>query len=116
MDKKLLNSFKLSGNISVFIPTVNGSGESIDNAEYVKACAQLFFDCFNGATTSPVLNHWVTTEGKGFREKSTIVFAYCQTDVLAEHFGRVIEFCGGMKAELSLENVPVEINGEMYFV
>lgn len=115
-NKKLLNAFKLSSKLTVYIPATANVNEAIDNKEYVDQCATLLSDYFGGATSTPALGYWTSAEAGLVKENTTLVFAYCGDSDLAEHLDKVVDFCENLKKELSQEAIALELNGEMYFI
>ena len=114
--KRLKNLFKLSSRLTVYVPATNNANEAIDNKIYVDRCAALLSSCFGGATSTPALGYWLSDSKGLIRENTTIVFAYCADADLQTKIDRVIDFCEGLKSELSQESIAMELNGEMYFI
>lgn len=116
MNKKLLNAFKLSSKLTVYIPATVNANEAIDNGAYVDECASLLSECFGGATSTPALGYWMSTAHGLIKEQTTMVFAYCGDDALKAHIGTIIDYCEKLKEELKQESIALELNGEMYFI
>ena len=115
-NKKLLNAFKLSSKITVYIPATNNVNEKIDNTKHVNECAALLSNCFGGATSTPALGYWISNTQGLIKENTTLVFAYCAEKDLQEKLDTVIDFCENLKSELTQEAIALELNGEMYFI
>jgi hypothetical protein len=115
-NKKLLNAFKLSSKLTVYIPATNNVNEKIDNTEHVNACAKLLSECFGGATSTPALGYWLSSTQGLVKENTTLVFAYCNQSDLETKLDIIVEYCESLKAELSQEAIALELNGEMYFI
>ena len=90
--------------------------ETIDNSEYVNRAATLLSECFGGATSTDALGYWTSPAAGLVKEKSTIVFSYCNERDLENSLEKVIDFCVDLKKELTQDAIALEINGEMYFI
>lgn len=115
-NKKLVNCFKLSSKLTVYIPATNNINEVIDNTEYVNKAATLLSDCFGGATSTPALGYWVSPNTGLVKENTTLVFAYASETDLNNKLDAVITFCENLKEELTQDAIALELNGEMYFI
>jgi len=113
---KLKNAFKLSSRITLYVPATINTNKEIDNTKYVDQAASLFSSCFGGSTSTPALGYWLSNTQGLVKEKTTIVFAYCNNNQLEQNIDQVVEFCEGLKTEMSQEAIALEINGEMYFI
>ena len=116
MPKKLVNMFKLSSKVTVYVPSTIDINVSIDNSAWVDRCATLLSDCFGGATSTNTLGYWTSPSAGLVKEHTTMVFAYCSDSDLQEHIEKVIDFCESMKMELFQDAIALEINGDMYFI
>jgi len=112
----LLNCFKLSSKVTVYVPATTGINQPIDNSEYVDRVATLLSNCFGGATSTQALGMWVSPSEGLVKERTTPVYAYCNDSDLEEHCEEVVNLCLAIKTELSQDAVALEINGEMYFI
>ena len=115
-NSKLKNLFKLSSKVTVYVPSTENISSEIDNSEYVNRIASLLSKCFGGSTTSDALGYWISDKEGLVKEKTTVVFAYCNEQDLNDHIEKVIDACENMKKELNQEAIAMEINGEMYFI
>lgn len=115
-NKKLINMFKLSSKVTIYVPSTKDINIQVDTSEWVEATATLLSNCFGGATSTKALGYWTSPQAGLVKEKSTMVFAYCSDNDLQEHIEDVIELCETMKKELSQDAIALEINGEMYFI
>ena len=116
MPKKLVNMFKLSSKVTVYVPSTKDINVSVDTSNWVDACATLLSNCFGGATSTEALGYWTSPTAGLVKEKSIMVFAYCSDTDLQAKIETVIDFCEYMKTELSQDAVALEINGDMYFI
>lgn len=116
MNAKLQNLFKLSSKITLYIPSTININQKIDNKKYVEEAALLLSNCFGGATSCEVLGYWNSPSAGLVKEKTTMVYAYCDTEGLKNHLDEVIDFCYELKEELKQDSVTLELNGEMHFV
>jgi len=113
---KLKNLFKLSSKVTVYVPATININEQIDNTKYVDKIATLLSDCFGGSTSSAALGYWTSPAAGLVKEKTTIVFAYCNESDLQNNIEKVIDACTELKTELKQDAIALEINGEMYFI
>ena len=113
---KLENLFKLSSKITVYVPATININEQIDNTKYVDKIATLLSDCFGGSTSSLALGYWTSPAAGLVKERTTIVFAYCNESDLQNNIEKVIDACTDLKTELKQDAIALEINGEMYFI
>ena len=116
MNKKLLNMFKLSSKVTVYVPSTIDINVSCDTSEWVDATATLLSNCFGGATSTETLGYWTSPTVGLVKEKTIMVFAYCSDSDLQAKIETVIDFCEAMKAELKQDAIAIEINGDMYFI
>ncbi len=114
--KKLVNMFKLSSKVTVYVPSTIDINVSIDTSEWVDTTATLLSNCFGGATSAETLGYWTSPTAGLVKERTTMVFAYCSDTDLQNHIEAVIDFCEHMKQELKQDAIALEINGDMYFV
>ena len=115
-NKKLLNMFKLSSKVTVYVPSTKDINIQVDTSEWVEATATLLSNCFGGATSCESLGYWTSPTQGLVKEKTVQVFAYCSDKDLQEKIENVIELCEAMKEDLSQDAIALEINGEMYFI
>ena len=78
--------------------------------------ARLLSECFGGATASPVRGYWVAENGALVAEKTTMVFAFCDTAAAEKYIDDVVTLCNELKHEMGQEAVALEYNGSMYFI
>ena len=116
MPKKLVNMFKLSSKVTVYVPSTIDINTPIDTAEWVDSTATLLSNCFGGATSTEALGYWTSPTAGLVKEKSVMVFAYCSDSDLQAKIETVIDFCEFMKSELKQDAIAIEINGDMYFI
>ena len=115
-NSKLLNCFKLSGKISVYVPSTISINKKVNNKKQVDEVATLLSNCFGGATSTVALGYWDSPTAGLVKEKTTIVFAYCDNISLENNIDKVVEKCISLKKEMSQDSIALEINGEMYFI
>ena len=113
---KLVNFVKLDCKISIYIPATTYINTPIDNKLYVDGALTLLSSLFGGATSSAALGAWITAAGQLVKEKTTLVFSYCDSENLKNGIQDVITFCETLKADLKQEAIALEVNGELYFV
>ncbi len=115
-NSKLENLFKLSSKITVYVPSTIDINKEIDNSIYVEKIAALLSECFGGSTSSLALGYWKSPTTGLVKEKTTIVFAYCNESDLQNNVDKVITACEELKEELTQDAIALEINGDMYFI
>ena len=113
---KLQHAIKLSSKITVYVPATLGVNKAINNSQYVDKTAKMLSECFGGSTSSKALGYWMSSELGLIKEKTSLVFAYCDTSALEENINKVIDFIEALKVEMTQEAIALEINGEMYFI
>lgn len=113
---KLINAFKLSSKVTVYIPSTKNINEELDTTEQVNACATLLSELFGGATSTPALGYWTSPSVGLVKERTTMVFAYCNSESLENGIEKLVDFCENLKTELTQDSIALEINGEMYFI
>ena len=113
---RLKNMFKLSSKITVYVPSTTDINKPIDNTKYVNGIAEMFSDYFGGATSCDALGYWTSPICGLVKERSTMVFAYCNDVLLNAKIENILDYCENMKRELNQDAIALEINGEMYFV
>ncbi len=113
---KLLNAFKLSSRVTVYVPATVNISESVNNSKQVDAALSLLSVCFGGATKTDAVGAWMSPTAGLVKERTTIVFAYCNTEQLNDNIERVVEFCEQLRDEMKQDAVALEINSEMYFI
>jgi len=112
---KLQNAFKLSSKITLYVPATIHEKE-IDNTIFVDKTAKIFSECFGGSTSTPALGYWLSGSVGLIKEKTTLVFAYCNDKDLQANIDKIILLSEELKQELKQEAIALEINGEMYFI
>ena len=115
-NSKLLNCFKLASKISVYVPSTVDINKKVNNKKQVDETATLLSECFGGATSTTALGYWVSPNAGLVKEKTVLVFAYCDNTSLENNIDKVIEHCEKLKKEMSQDAIALEINGEMYFI
>ena len=114
--KTLKNCIKLGSKVTVYVPSTTDVDKQTDTREYVEKTASLLAECFSGATSSPAIGYWLSSDVGLVRENTTIVFAYASESDLSKSIDTVVEWCDIMREELRQESVALEVNGEMYFI
>lgn len=113
---RLKNMFSLRSKVTVYIPATVSINEEIDNTEYVNRAATLLSECFGGATSTEALGYWTSPTAGLVKENTTMVFAYAGEEDLKKNLDKVIDFCEGLKIEMSQDAIALELNGEMFFI
>lgn len=112
-----LNQYmKLGTKITVYVPATINTNETIDNAPYVTRTAELLSNLFGGATSTNAIGYYVSNAVGMVTEKTTMVFAYANTETLEAKIQDVLEWAVILKNEMAQESIALEINGEMYFI
>lgn len=58
----------------------------------------------------------VAENGALVAEKTTMVFAFCDTAAAEKYIDDVVTLCNELKHEMGQEAVALEYNGSMYFI
>lgn len=115
-NSKLKTAIKLSCKVTVYVPSTIDIDKAIDSRPYVDKCATMLSNFFGGATSTEASGYWVSPTAGLVKERSTMVFAYCNTADLEAHIDEVVDFCSMLKNELKQDAVALEVNGEMHFI
>lgn len=114
--KELKFKFDLDCKVAVYVPSTVNVNEQTDNAEYVRRTIGELADMFGGATATQAVGGWRCANGDLVIEKTTIVYSFCSSEQLREHFADVYAICERLKKEMQQEAVTLEINGQVKFV
>lgn len=114
--KTLKFKFDLDCKVSVYVPSTTEVNKACDNSEHVKRVITELSQMFGGATASKAVGGWVCASGETVLEAVTIVYSFCTSEQLREHFEAVYGICERIKQEMSQEAVTLEINGQVKFV
>jgi hypothetical protein len=112
--KELKNLFKLSHKVSVYVPTLQQSGEAVKDG-WVETTAALLSKLFGGSTSSDCVGYWILASGKLQREAVKLVFSYAEK-ITDDAVDAVYQHSLSMKSACNQEAVAIEIDGELYFV
>lgn len=94
---KLKDLIPLKSKITVYVPATVDVNKEIDNSAQVERVARLLSECFGGATASPVRGYWVAENGALVAEKTTMVFAFCDTAAAEKYIDDVVTLCNELK-------------------
>lgn len=114
--KTLKFKFDLDCKVSIYVPSTNNVNEQTDNTEQVKQVIRELAVMFGGATASEAVGGWVCANGETVLEKVTIVYSFCASAQLHEHFGDIYAICERIKRDMSQEAVTLEVNGQVKFL
>ena len=114
--KGLEKCIALASKVIIYVPATVHADKPVSNEKEVKATAELLAKLFGGATSSSAIGYWMSQTAGLIREKTTIVFAYCQQADLEAHIEEVVAYCETLKTAMSQESIALEVNGTMYFV
>lgn len=114
--KRLKFKFDLDCKVSVYVPSTINVNEHTDNSEQVKKTITALCKLFGGATASRATGGWVCETGETILEDVVIVYSFCTSEQLAEHFHEVIAICERIKSEMAQEAVTLEVNGQVSFI
>lgn len=113
---KFSEMIPLRSKITVYVPSTVNVNEEIDNSAQVERVARLLSNAFGGATASPVAGYWVADDNSLVKEKTVMVFAYCDTAAAEKYIDDVVALCYELKQEMKQEAIALEYNGGMYFI
>jgi hypothetical protein len=114
--KQLKFKFDLDCKVSIYVPSTINVNEAVDNTEIVRRTISELASMFGGATASEAVGGWVCETGGTILEKVTIVYSFCSSAQLHEHFDAVYGIAERIKTEMSQEAVTLEVNGQVKFV
>lgn len=114
--KNLKFKFDLDSKVSIYVPSTVNVSEAVDNSEQVKRVIKELSLLFGGATASEAVGGWVAESGETILERVTIVYSFCTSAQLREHFDDVYNIAERIKNEMSQEAVTLEINGQVKFI
>ena len=114
--KHLKFKFDLDSKVSVYVPSTVNVSEQTDNTEQVKSVIRELSQLFGGATATQAVGGWVSESGETILERVTIVYSFCTSEQLRQHFEDVYAIAQRIKKEMSQEAVTLEINGQVKFV
>jgi len=114
--KTLKFKFDLDSKVSIYVPSTLNVSEHIDNTAKVREVITKLSNLFGGATATEAVGGWVTEDGQTIIEHVTIVYSFCTTEQLQEHFDAVYGICEDIKESMGQEAVTLEINGQVKFV
>ena len=108
--------FDLDSKVSIYVPSTQNVSEHCDNSEQVKKVITELAQMFGGATASEAVGGWVCENGETVLERVTIVYSFCTSEQLRQHFDDVYGIAQRIKKEMQQEAVTLEINGQVKFV
>lgn len=114
--KTLKFKFDLDSKVSIYVPSTQNVNVPIDNSEQVRSVITELSRLFGGATATQAVGGWVSESGETILEKVTIVYSFCTSEQLREHFEDVYGIAQRIKDEMQQEAVTLEINGQVKFV
>lgn len=101
----------LGARVSVYVPATCGTADAADNAREVDAVASTLSAWFGGATIQPGAGCWMSDTCGLVKEQTTVVYASCTAEQLADKIAALRELCENLKAEMSQEAVAMQIDG-----
>ena len=101
----------LGARVSVYVPATCGTADAADNAREVDAVASTLSAWFGGATIQPGAGCWMSDTCGLVKEDTTVVYAACTAEQLADHIAALRELCENLKREMEQEAVAMQIDG-----
>lgn len=101
----------LGARVSVYVPATCGTADAADNAREVDAIASTLSAWFGGATIQPGAGCWMSDTCGLVKEQTTVVYAACTAEQLADHIAALRELCENLKREMQQEAVAMQIDG-----
>lgn len=114
--KHLKFKFDLDSKVSVYVPSTINVSEQVDNSEQVRRVITELSHLFGGATATSAVGGWISESGETIIEHVTIVYSFCTSEQLREHFEDVYAIAERIKHDMSQEAVTLEINGQVKFI
>lgn len=108
--------FDLDSKVAIYVPSTNNVDVPTSNEKQVKQVITELSILFGGATASEAVGGWVAANGQTVIEHVTIVYSYCTTELLKDHFEKVVAICERIKKEMQQEAVTLEVNGRVKFI
>lgn len=112
--RELQNLFKLSHRLSVYVPTLQRTGEAVEDG-WVDKTAALLSKLFGGSTSSDCVGYWVLASGKLQKENVRLVFSYA-AEINDNAIDAVYQHVLAMKAACVQESCALELDGELYLI
>lgn len=101
----------LGARVSVYVPATCGTADAADNSREVDAVASTLSAWFGGATIQPGAGCWMSDTCGLVKEDTTVVYAACTAEQLADHIAALRELCENLKREMQQEAVAMQIDG-----
>lgn len=114
--KHLKFKFDLDCKVAIYVPSTTNVNEPADNRLQVLNVIKRLSTLFGGATASDAVGGWVSEQGETVIENVKIVYSFCSSDQLKDHFSDILSICEQIKSEMGQEAVTLEINGQCKFV
>lgn len=114
--KTLKFKFDLDSKVSVYVPSTKDVNVPCENSVQVKQVITELARMFGGATASRAVGGWGAASGETIIEDVTIVYSFCTSAQLREHFAEVYAICERLKQEMQQEAITLEINGQVKFI
>jgi hypothetical protein len=117
MNNKLINVFKLSHKVTVYVPTQNKRHEVLD-AKLVEEMeikvAKTLTEVNGGATATDGIGYWHLPDGTTCRETVRLIMSYTENVEAAVDAG--VELATWIKDVAQQDAVSLEVDGEIYFI
>lgn len=114
--KTQIKGIKLASRIAIYIPGTDGVSEKSDNTVWIERAASLLSELFGGATATEAAGYWMSEAVGLVKEATTLIYSYCQSELLDVGMEKVVEFATRMKSELKQEAVSLEVDGSLYLI
>ena len=101
----------LGARVSVYVPATCGTADAADNSREVDAVASTLSAWFGGATIQPGAGCWMSDTCGLVKEQTTVVYAACTAEQMADRITALRELCENLKAEMHQEAVAMQIDG-----
>ena len=95
----------LGARVSVYVPATCGTADAADNSREVDAIASTLSAWFGGATIQPGAGCWMSDTCGLVKEQTTVVYAACTAEQLADRIAALRTLCEDLKAEMQQEAV-----------
>lgn len=112
--------FKLRNRIAFYIPSTDDSDSKIPDSQHDERSnyiASFFARLFGGSTIlNNVTGNWINSDGKLVGESIKIVYSFCSSEDLEDHYSDVIQTAVKHCEYWSQASIAIEINDDLILI